>query len=264
MTTLRFTLAGSRDPGAQTVVLSAGLGGAAAFWSPQMEALGRRYRVLTYDHRGTGDNSGPLPDGYAIDDMAAEVVAMLDDAAVDRAHVVGHALGGLVALALALRVPERLRSIALVNAWATLDGVTRRCFEARLALLAGGGPAAYVRAQPIFLYPAAWLATHAERVARDDAHGIATFQGEQTLRRRIAALMGFDAGPQLGTVAMPAWVAAARDDVLVPFLCSEALAAQLGEARLWLAPSGGHAVTVTEPASFNAALLDFLASVPSG
>ena len=256
--TLRLALGGRSDAAAETVVLSAGLGGAAAFWAPQMEALGERYRLLTYDHRGTGANAGPLPEPYTIDDMAAEIVAMLDEAEVDAAHLVGHAMGGLVGLAMARRAPDRLRSLVLVNAWARLDSHTARCFEARLTLLAHAGVEAYVRAQPIFLYPAAWLSANAARAERDDAHALATFQGEANLRRRVAALMAFDAEQDLAAIHLPTLVAGARDDVLVPYTCSERLAAALPNARLWLTPHGGHAVTVTEAAAFNASVLWFL------
>ncbi len=258
---MRYTLTGRSDPDAATVVLSAGLGGAAAFWAPQMAAVEAHYRVLAYDHRGTGANAGTLPDPYSIAAMAEDVVAALDASGTARAHVVGHALGGLVGLQLGLDAPERLLSLVLVNAWARLDAQTRRCFEARLALLRHVGPEAYVRAQPIFLYPAAWLSAHAERIARDDAHGIAHFQGAEALERRVAALQAFDVADRLGAIATPTLVAASRDDILVPYTCSERLAAGLPKARLWVTAEGGHGFTVTDPETFNPALLDFLAAV---
>jgi aminoacrylate hydrolase len=128
----------------------------------------------------------------------------------------------------------------------------------RLALLKHGGPAAYLRAQPIFLYPADWLARNALRMEEEEAHGLAGFQGTDTLRRRIAALLAFDATSRLGAVRLPTLLMAARDDVLVPSSVSEALAAAIEGAALHIAPWGAHAVNVTQAESFNFLLLDFL------
>ena len=240
-------------------MLSAGLGGAGGFWQPQMAALTERYRVILYDHRGTGANTGALPDGYTISAMADDVTGILDDASVERAHFIGHALGGLVGLDLGLRAPARLSSLVLVNAWAATDAHTKRCFAVRTALLRHEGPAAYVRAQPIFLYPAAWLSRNKAAIAREEAHGIAHFQGADTLTRRLGALLAFDVSGRLAEIETRTLVAASRDDVLVPYPCSETLAAGLPNARLWLTAEGGHGFSVTDPQPFNTALLEFLA-----
>jgi aminoacrylate hydrolase len=245
-------------PGAETVLLSAGLGGTAGYWAPQLAALRERYRVVTYDQAGTGRNRRDLPDDHSIRAMADEVLAVLDATGTPAGHFVGHALGGLAGIDLAVRRPDRLRSLTVVNGWAAAHAHTRRCFEARLALLKHGGPAAYVRAQPIFLYPADWLARHAARVDQEEAHGLASFQGAATLQRRIAALLAFDATACLGDLRLPTLLMAARDDVLVPSSMSEELAAAIDGATLHVAPWGAHAVNVTQVESFNFLLLDFL------
>jgi aminoacrylate hydrolase len=252
---LSFELSG--PAGAPVVLLSAGLGGAAAYWSPQRAAL-QDFRVLAFDHRGTGRNAGALPPGYTIDHMAADAFAVMDAAGVERCHVLGHALGGLVGLAMALADPRRVSGLALVNAWAAPNPHTARCFAARTRLLAQGGVRAYVEAQPIFLYPAAWAEAHAEAVDAEVAHGIAHFQGEANLLARIGALLAFDVADRLPAIRVPAWVAAARDDTLVPWTCSQRLAAALPGARLQAFAEGGHAVNVTQSETFNAALLAFL------
>jgi len=253
-----FDVHESARPGAPTVLLSSGLGGTAGYWAPQLAALRERYRVVAYDQAGTGRNKQDLPGDHSIAAMADEVLAVMDATKTDTAHFVGHALGGLVGLDLAARHPDRLRSLTVVNGWAAAHAHTRRCFDLRLMLLKHEGPAAYVRAQPIFLYPADWLAKNAERAAQEEAHGLAGFQGADTLKRRIGALLAFDATPHLASLRMPTLISAARDDVLVPCSMSEELTAAIPDARLHIAPWGAHAVNVTQPDSFNAMLLNFL------
>jgi len=251
-------------PDAETVLLSAGLGGAAGYWAPQLDALRLRYRVVTYDQAGTGRNRRDLPDDHSIAAMGDEVIAVLDATGTSACHFVGHALGGLAGLDLAARHPDRLRSLTVVNSWAAAHAHTQRCFEARLTLLAHGGPQAYVRAQPIFLFPADWLARNLARAAQEEAHGLATFQGADTLRQRIAALLAFDATPRLAAIRVPTLVVAARDDVLVPCLMSEQLAAAIPGATLHVEPWGAHAINVTMPGAFNTVLLDFLDRIRRG
>jgi aminoacrylate hydrolase len=245
-------------PDAETVLLSSGLGGAAGYWAPQIDSLRQRYRVVTYDQAGTGRNRRELAADHSIAAMADEALAVLDASNTGTAHFVGHALGALVGLALTRRRPERLRSLTIVNGWAAAHAHTRRCFDMRLALLKHEGPPAYVRAQPIFLYPADWLARHEARVAQEEVHGLAGFQGEINLRARIAALLAFDARSSLADLRLPSFIVAARDDVLVPSVMSEALAAAIPGARLHVEPWGAHAINVTQPAVFNVLLLDFL------
>jgi aminoacrylate hydrolase len=243
---------------AETVMLSSGLGGAAGYWTAQIDALRQRYRIVAYDQAGTGRTGGTLATDHSIAAMADEALAVLDASGTAAAHFVGHALGGLVGLALAQRRPDRLRSLTVVNGWAAAHAHTRRCFDVRLALLKHEGPAAYVKAQSIFLYPADWLAGNEARTAREEAHGLASFQGADNLKPRIGALLAFDARPGLAAIKLPTLIVAARDDVLVPSVMSEELVAGIAGARLHVAPWGAHAFNVTEPAAFNTLLLDFL------
>jgi aminoacrylate hydrolase len=258
-----FDIHDGPDANAETVLLSSGLGGAAGYWAPQLEALRRRYRVVAYDQAGTGRTGGELPAGHSIVAMADEAAAVLDASKTATAHFVGHALGGLVGLALAQRRPERLRSLTVVNGWAAIHSHTRRCFDVRLALLRHEGPPAYVRSQPIFLFPADWLARNEARVAAEEVHGLAGFQGVNNLNARIGALVAFDARPVLANLKLPTFIVAARDDILVPSVMSEELSAAIPRARLHVAPWGAHALNVTEPATFNTLLLDFLSCVPA-
>ena len=238
-------------------MLCSGLGGLGAYWQPQLAALGERTRVITYDQRGTGLNAGELPHPYTIAAMADDVADILDGG---RCHFVGHALGALVGLEIALRHPDSLASLVLVNGWSRMDPHTRRCFAVRTGILRDSGPAAYIQAQPIFLHPAAYLSRHADRLAREEAQALAHFQGTETLLRRIGALSAFDVTQRLSLIRARTLVIANRDDMLVPWTSSQAMAAAMPSATLAIFETGGHAGNVTDPAPFNATVVEFLLS----
>lgn len=239
------------------VVLSSGLGGSGDYWKPNLPALSEHYRVILHDHRGTGRSDRALQAELDVDDMADDLLALMDGLGLDRVRLVGHAAGGVIGLAIALRRPERLVSLVVVNGFAAPDPHFVRCMETRLALLEHSGVVAFVRAQPLFLYPARWISDHWQQLQAEEAGHIAHFQGAANIDARIAALAGFDISDRLGEIATPVLLIAAEDDMLVPDLCSERLAEGLPRARLERM-RGGHACNVTEPDEFNRHLLEFL------
>ena len=244
---------------APPVIFSPGLGGSAAYWAPNLAALTRAHRVILYDHRGTGRSDRRLPSGVTVDAMADDLLALMDGLGVARASLVGHAAGGVIGLSIGLRAPQRLGRLIVINGWSRADPHFLRCMETRLALLHNSGVEAFVRAQPLFLYPARWISAHWAKLVAEEAGHIAHFQGAANVEARIAALAAFDLDAQLGEIAVPTLLVAAEDDILVPASCSERLAAGLPNARL--APMrGGHACNVTEPETFDRLVLDFLES----
>jgi len=234
---------------APPLILSSGLGGSAAYWAPNLDALAASHRVILYDHRGTGRSDRALPPGLTVDAMADDVLALMDGLAIDRATLVGHAAGGAIGLSLALRHSDRLDRLVVVNGFARPDPHFVRCFQTRLALLRDSGVAAFIRAQPIFLYPARWISQNSDRLDAEEAGQIEHFQGADNVEARVAALLAFDVQQRLAEIATPTLMIAAEDDMLVPDLCSDALVEGLPNASLQLM-LGGHACNVTEPAVF--------------
>jgi aminoacrylate hydrolase len=242
---------------APPIILSAGLGGAAAYWAPNIDALARDHRIILYDHRGTGRSDRALAFNVTVEDMADDVLALMDGLGLARATLVGHAAGGAIGLALALRAPERLERLVVVNGWSKPDPHFLRCFDVRLALLRDSGVRAFLRAQPIFLYPARWISENAGRLAEEEARQLDQFQGAPNIEARIAALAAFDVDGRLAEIGTPTLLVAAQDDMLVPASCSERLAQGLPDATL-ATMAGGHACNVTEAERFNHILRDWL------
>lgn len=255
---LYYELHGPGD--APPLILSSGLGGSANYWAPNLAALAEHHRVLVYDHRGTGRSDRALPTAVSVDDFADDMLALMDAVGWDRASIVGHAAGGVAGLALALKAPKRLDRLVVVNGWAKADPHFLRCFEARLNLLRHSGVEAFLRAQPIFLYPADWVSAHTTELDAELPHQLAGFPGAKTMEKRIAALAAFDVTGRLRGLAERVLVLIAADDMLVPSRAGHALAAELGGARVATMATGGHACNVTDPATFDRLVLDFLRS----
>jgi aminoacrylate hydrolase len=249
---------GNNARDATIVLLSSGLGGSAQYWAPQLTALTKHFRVIVYDQTGTGRSPGAIAEKYTIAAMAAEAAALLDSLHVAQTHFIGHALGGLIGLQLAADRPELIDRLILVNAWARTHPHTIRCFAARKHLLLNTGPVAYIKAQPLFLYPAEWLAGRQDWLAEQDAAGIAHFPPTETVLRRIQAIEAFDLTAKIPAISASTLVIATRDDMLVPCTCSIALADQLPRARLELLEHGGHACNITNPEAFDAIVAAFL------
>lgn len=244
---------------AECLILSAGLGGSGAYWAPNLAALADRYRVIAYDHRGTGRSDRALRSPESVERMAEDVLALMDGLGIGRAHFLGHAAGAAIGLALALAAPDRLSGLILVNGWSRPDPHFARCFDTRLALLRDSGPAAWVHAQPIFLYPASWASANAERLDAEEKVHLSHFPGPASVESRVAALRAFDIDERLGEIAVPVLALAAKDDVLVPPSCSERLTDRIKHATLQGMDWGGHACNVTDPDTFNRIVLGWLA-----
>lgn len=100
-------------PDGPAVVLSNSLGSTHRMWDAQIAALEERFRVVRYDTRGHGDS--PVPPGpYSIDELADDVIGLLDRLGIERAHLVGLSLGGMTMMRVAARNPERVDRLALL------------------------------------------------------------------------------------------------------------------------------------------------------
>jgi aminoacrylate hydrolase len=238
----------------EVLILSPGLGGSANYWAPNLEALSARYRVLLYDHRGTGRSDEALPDPVSIETMAADLFALMQALGIRSPSLIGHAVGGLIGLELTL-CHDALAKLVIVNGWAKLDPHTARCFDVRLELLRKSGAQAYLRAQPLFLYPPSWVSEYDDRLDAEAKLQLAHFPPVENVEKRIAAARAFELWLD---ITCPVLALASADDMLVPAHCSQRLADQLPVSTLETLPWGGHACNVTCPDHFNQIVIAWL------
>ena len=252
-----YEIHGNKQNHSETVLLSSGLGGSHHYWKSQLPELTKKFRVIVYDHFSTGKSMGTIPEGYSVSDMANELVDLLSVTDTERVHFIGHALGGLIGLQLALDFPQKISSLLLINAWEKTDEHTKQCFEIRKSLLRNSGIEMFLKAQPLFLYPAEWMKQHRALLSAEADKFLSSFADEKSLIRRIEAVENFDISGQLARVHCPTGIIVSFDDLLVPYSCSEHLHREIKHSSFYPLEKGGHACNITEPNEFNEILQKF-------
>src|ERR1700723_2960446 len=131
---IHYELSGVID--APVVVFSNSLGANLSMWDPQLPEMETRFRVLRYDTRGHGQSSG-APGAYSIEQLARDVLALLDALQIERAHFCGLSMGGMIGMWLGLNAEKRLNKIVLSNTAAKIGKA--ETWNARIENVRKGG-----------------------------------------------------------------------------------------------------------------------------
>ena len=248
---------------AEYLVLSSGLGGHGKFWQPQIEFFQQYYHVLIYDQEGCHADSALLNKDYSMQDLAKQLLNVVQLAGISRFHFIGHALGGFIGAELARLIHGTaitMLSCTVLNGWANLDPHTKKCFQTRINILKHAGVRAYVEAQALFLYPPAWISENIHSLRSQEDAQIEHFQPTYNVLYRLNALMNYQISDETKTALrqIPLHLVANQDDFLVPYHQSIQLSQLFPHAVLNILNSGAHAATVTESDRMNQVMFSFL------
>lgn len=241
---------------APAVLLIHGLGWDGDLWSARLPALAAagRYAVAP-DLRGMGRTEKPAT-CYTIDLYAADMEALLDALGVARAAVVGFSLGGMIAMRLAERRPDRVGAAVFACCGAASSPEAEASVEAMLARADAQGRYGFAAEQAAAVWHPDWAAAHPRAVA--DFVAWRAGMDQAALHRAFRSPFGYDLRGALPGIAVPARVIAAADDAFVPVATAEAIAAALPDADLVVIEGAGHMCSIEKPAAFDAALHGFL------
>jgi pimeloyl-ACP methyl ester carboxylesterase len=224
-------------------------------WRRLVGALSREFRCLLFDPRGTGATPDPGTP-FTPDDLAGDLLAVMDAAGVRRAHLVGHSLGAAVAVVAAARHPARVDRAALIGPAFGVDPYVEAVLDHWEALARSDVPDAALHlglVLPAFgreaferLVPAVLADMGRRPTARD------------TILRFIQCDRAQDVRAAAGRVDASVLVVAGAEDVLTGPAHARALAAALPGARVELIPGSGHTPQVERPAELARAIIPFL------
>jgi aminoacrylate hydrolase len=238
-----------------SLILGAGLGGSGTWWEPNIPALAEHFTVYVFDQRGTGRSSKIVVD--SIEQMSADLVAVMDNAGLDSTHYLGHSTGGAIGVATALDYPGRLRSLMICSSSTCGDTYRRKLFAVRRALFEHLGVEAYAQFRSLLLYPPYWINANHALLAAEEARDGRLLGDAAVQASRLDAILEFDRRVELDRIAIPTMVVCADDDILTPRYFSEEYARLIPGAKTQWVRHGGHALTKTEPDVFNRIALTF-------
>ena len=241
-------------------MLIPGLGGQSAFWSGVTQALTPQFRVISFDHPGSG-GSARIDGQLSLDTFGDLAFALLDHLGVEQAHVIGQSMGGAIAQIMALRHPARIRKLVLSSTWAVPDSAFERGFGLRRKILAELGLEAYANAQVFAVMTASQIAENPEQATAWEEKTIKT-SDPSALLARIDALMAFDNAKGASQITRQTLVIGAEDDQVIPAHMTQKLAQLIPDARLRILPQGGHFLPMTDPESYLSQVTPFLNDTP--
>jgi 3-oxoadipate enol-lactonase len=252
---IHYEAFGRRD--APAVLMIQGLGADKHGWDMQRFVLARHYRVIAFDNRGAGRSDKPFG-AYSIEQMADDAVAVMEDAGVAAAHVVGASMGGAISQVLAIRHPDRVLSLTLACTACRNQPWRRELLERwmQTALERGMGAmtseaARWVMAPRSFrrLVPAfGWLGP------------LAMGRPPHSFVSQVRAILAGDESlaDELHMITVPTLVIVGNQDILTPRGDSEEIADRIPGAELVVISGAAHGFMVEHATTFNKILQDFL------
>jgi 3-oxoadipate enol-lactonase len=234
---------------ATPIVFLHGVGSDKNAWHPQLEHFGRTRRAIAFDYPGYGD-SDPAPQGTTRDDYASAVISAMHELGVDRAHICGLSLGGVVAVAMSHHAPERCASLILANTFAAHPNglaIYERSLEGSRDLPAMAEARVDVLlAQPID-----------PQIRREVAETMSRID-PAAYRIGAKAVWLADVRDHAQEIKVPTLVLVGDHDLVTPVDLSSELVDLIPDARMRVIAGAGHLSNLEKPDAFNAIVDQFI------
>jgi pimeloyl-ACP methyl ester carboxylesterase len=224
-----------------------------------VEGLEERFTLVSFDNRGIGAST--IRDGrLTIEDMAADALAVMDSQGFDGFHVAGHSMGGVIAQALALTAPTRVKSLTFLCTFARgKDGSKVTLPMLATALRMRIGTRAMRRNAFLeLIMPGRYLEQVDRQALAARLHplfGHDLAEQPPIVMKQLSAMSKFDAGPRLaGLATIPTLVVSAAEDRIAPPSTGRALAAAIPGSKYLEIADAGHGLPIHRDSETNALL----------
>ncbi|MFC1847914.1 alpha/beta fold hydrolase [Chloroflexota bacterium] len=258
---ISYKVEGAGEP----LVLIMGFSGDRRAWILHKRALGKRFQTITFDNRGAGKTDKPS-EPYTIKTMADDTVGLMDHLGIERAHVLGVSMGGMIAQEVAINYPERVRKLVMGCTFARRDDVSGHSAEyyRSLGLEEGCSDDDLRIVTMTRLMGTVYSLASNNRLVQMIAGPVAKIRfrsgRDQGVKGQYEAILSHDTQDRLHMIQAPTLVITGAGDRLITPRSSDVLASNIPNARLVKVEGGAHAFFVEKCFRFNREVLDFLSA----
>lgn len=255
---LRFHV---RKTGSGTpLVMIMGLGAPGEKWKHNYQLLSRYFTCIVPDNRGAGQSDKPEAESYTTEEMSDDILGIMDALDIREAHVMGVSMGGAIAQLVALKQPDRVKSLILTSTFASVSPA----FEKAISLLQGLkeeiDPVTLKQLNLWMTYGQYTQIHHPEKIAASAQEDAAYPypMPAYAYKAQCNACLSHDTSARLGELKMPVLIASGAKDFFMNMEKTMELVHGIPHAEFYLSPEGGHVHQWEYPEVYDSVVLGFL------
>jgi len=255
----RFDVNYVEDGDGFPIVLIHGLAGDHTAWLPQIAAFKDNYRVIAMDNPGSGESS-PVDAPCTTEELADTMIALMDNLGVDKAHVVGRSLGGLIGQHMMLRAPDRIQSMVLAASTPAVDRIGKRILENMREILEWRDNwVDWARhSAHVFVAPA-FYNDNLEAIARIEALVGNEARSKISYVNLNNTALAHDTSDRLGEIASPTLIMGGRQDPICSMQGTDELSSGIANSETVIFEKSSHFFLMEEAEKSMQTLTDWFA-----
>ena len=241
------------------LILISGLGGNSMSWQTVRHVLSRHYKVIVFDNRGAGRTTFSN-NAYSIVDMADDLAGLMKYLRIDKAHILGHSMGGFIAQEFVLKYPEKTNKLILCSTMEKLSNRNKILFECMYNSWKNG-LSRKVWFRELYCWVFSQKFFKDEEMVEFAVEFAVEYPYQQTLagfKGQLEACVGFNSTEKLKEIHHETLVLAGEDDILITPAESKTVKDKIFNSKMVLVSGAGHTPHVENREEFSKKILDFL------
>ena len=275
-TNLKMYYEAHGDKGAYPVLLIIGWGGNLKLWKYQIDDFSKKFNVISFDNRGTGKSEGSNQE-YEMKDLADDAISLLDELGIEKTHVVGESMGGMIAQELALNYPNRVNKLVLsctfpkpgtneINGIKLLENLdSNSSVSSSIGSISSissisnlSANASYIKVVLSTMFSRKYIKEQGEALIKDFGGAIQPLLPFDEMARQGRAIIGFDTLDRLSQIKCQTLILSGTKDSITLPSNSEKMAQIIPYSRLESFEGAGHLILWERKTEFNEVVMDFL------